>query len=167
MFDKKEYDKEYRRKNKERIAEYKLKNKESLNSYAKEYYLKNKEKIKANAKEYCKNNSNGRRNSRFKREYNFTLEEYILLHNKQEGVCAICGLPESALDNTSQQVKFLAIDHCHTTGDIRGLLCTLCNTAIGKFKDNPIIIRKAASYLENYINARTNTNKILTDTTKV
>ncbi len=42
----------------------------------------------------------------------------------------------------------LVIDHCHSTGAIRGLLCSNCNTAIGLLSDNPEIIRKAADYLE-------------------
>ena len=42
----------------------------------------------------------------------------------------------------------LCIDHDHTTGKVRGMLCHDCNTSLGKFRDNPDILRKAADYLE-------------------
>jgi hypothetical protein len=54
--------------------------------------------------------------------------------------CEVCG--------TVMQGKCLALDHCHETGIVRGLLCQTCNTGIGQFKDNPGLLRKAAAYLE-------------------
>lgn len=59
-------------------------------------------------------------------------------------VCAICGKPHEENKN-----KRLHVDHCHTTGAVRGLLCPACNTAIGKMKDSPDRLRAAADYLEN------------------
>lgn len=43
----------------------------------------------------------------------------------------------------------MAIDHCHKTGQVRGLLCTNCNTAIGLMKDSPERLEAAASYIRN------------------
>ncbi len=57
----------------------------------------------------------------------------------QGGVCGICGGRDRDRD--------LAIDHDHETGEIRGLLCSRCNTALGSFRDNPEIITAALSYL--------------------
>lgn len=62
----------------------------------------------------------------------------------QGGRCAICGKPQS------KSTKKLAIDHCHRTGVVRGLLCTGCNTGIGMLGDDPSRIREAATYVERH-----------------
>lgn len=82
-------------------------------------------------------------------KYNFgiTLAEYSKMIADQDNKCAICGQPETHKRNG--RIKALAVDHCHTTGKIRGLLCSDCNTGIGKMKDDPQVLRKAAEYLEN------------------
>jgi hypothetical protein len=67
--------------------------------------------------------------------------EYLRLSKLQNNLCAVCGEPEP-------YGRKLALDHCHTTGKIRGLLCTECNQGIGKLKDRPDILRQAAEYLE-------------------
>jgi hypothetical protein len=74
-------------------------------------------------------------------------ETFGRLFEEQGGVCKICGNPETHRRNG--RIKAIAIDHCHKTGVIRGLLCSDCNTGIGKLKDDPKILRQAAEYLEN------------------
>lgn len=69
--------------------------------------------------------------------YGLSEGDFISLMNNHRGCCAICG---DSLDN-------LNIDHCHTTGEVRGLLCNNCNCAIGLLKDNVDIILSAAYYL--------------------
>ncbi len=71
---------------------------------------------------------------------------YRSLSMKQNNVCAICNKPETA--KIHGNVKSLAVDHCHSTGRIRGLLCSKCNTAMGLLEDDPSIIRKMIAYLE-------------------
>jgi len=70
-----------------------------------------------------------------------TLAEYDALFKEQQGCCAICEAPQTGLN------KNLAVDHCHSTMVIRGLLCDNCNRALGQFKDNPTILTNAFNYL--------------------
>ena len=80
--------------------------------------------------------------------YGITLSQYVGLLSLQKGFCAICGEPEKTERNG--KLKRLAVDHCHETGIIRGLLCQKCNTAIGSLDHNIEILNKAIEYLENY-----------------
>lgn len=78
------------------------------------------------------------RKSRFK----MTFEDYQKKVEEQNGLCAICGNPPGK--------KSLAVDHCHKTGQIRGLLCGGCNIGIGHLKDSIELLKKALAYLEKY-----------------
>lgn len=78
-----------------------------------------------------------------KKLYNVTLEEYDLMLDQQNGGCAICGSPQG-----EGRSGILHVDHCHTTGRIRGLLCGNCNKALGCMKDSSDLLRKGAEYLE-------------------
>ena len=61
-------------------------------------------------------------------KYGITIEDYEKLLVSQNGVCAICsGEPDT-------RWKILAVDHCHKTGKVRGLLCMTCNTMIGRLE---------------------------------
>lgn len=71
------------------------------------------------------------------RSYGMKLDDYEALSQQQGGACLICK------DATSS----LVVDHCHTGGHVRGLLCGLCNTGLGAFKDNPRHLLEAAKYL--------------------
>ena len=73
--------------------------------------------------------------------YGLTVADYERMLTDRGHRCDICGNPEPR-DRT------LAVDHCHTTGKVRGLLCQACNTAIGKLRDDPTLIRRAAAYVE-------------------
>ena len=81
-------------------------------------------------------------NTKLKKRFGITLEEFDEMYKTQNGKCLICGVTESCLGHR------LAVDHCHTTGKIRGLLCKSCNTAIGNFKDNINNLKNAIIYLE-------------------
>lgn len=77
------------------------------------------------------------------RIHGITADQYDQMLADQGFQCAICGEPHK-----DEKFKRLHVDHCHETGKIRGLLCTLCNTALGKMKDDPDRLRKAADYIE-------------------
>jgi|TARA_S200002703_G_scaffold143930_1_gene137248 hypothetical protein len=84
--------------------------------------------------------------------YNMTEQELDKLH--EEKWCHICGITQTELNKKygykrTAQSK-LNIDHCHTTGKVRHLLCNNCNSMLGKAKDNPEILLKAVKYLKHY-----------------
>lgn len=79
--------------------------------------------------------------------YGITQEQYDAMHAAQGGVCAICGKPPKGGRTSS---KNLHVDHDHATGKIRGLLCNDCNPGLGKFMDDPNLLRLAAAYLERH-----------------
>ena len=67
----------------------------------------------------------------------------------QDGKCAICKREESACASITKKVRALAVDHCHVTGNVRGLLCRACNLGIGHFEDNLETLEEAIKYLED------------------
>jgi len=79
---------------------------------------------------------------RLKYKFGITLDDYNKMFAEQGGCCAICG------DHQSNHQRAFAVDHCHDTGKVRGLLCINCNTGIGKLNDDPALLRIAISYLE-------------------
>lgn len=83
------------------------------------------------------------REGNYKRKYGITTEQYNKIFKYQKGCCAICGKHQKIFKRS------FAVDHCHSTGEVRGLLCMNCNTAIGKFNDDVSLVLKAAAYLTN------------------
>lgn len=88
----------------------------------------------------------GARRRRLQDDYGLTPEEYAALLEAQSGVCAICERPERATRD-GEPVR-LAVDHCHATGVIRGLLCTACNRSLGLFGEDVELMASATRYLE-------------------
>lgn len=82
-----------------------------------------------------------------KKDYGLSREKYDALHAAQNGKCAICGTNESLVIR-GKKLR-LAVDHCHDTGAIRGLLCSQCNTGLGCFGDDPDRVEAAARYLRS------------------
>ena len=76
-------------------------------------------------------------------KYGITPEQYDEMVLAQGGVCAIC----KKADQTVAWAGRLHIDHCHTTGRVRGLLCSPCNIALGLIRDDPIVLLGMVDYL--------------------
>jgi len=111
---------------------------------SKEYYWKNRDKCLSQSIDWHKKNKPKGKESKWKQQgIKITHEEYVALFNKQDGKCALCFTPAEEL------TKSLAVDHSHTTGNIRGLLCGSCNQALGLFKDNIEVMKRALSYLDD------------------
>lgn len=75
--------------------------------------------------------------------HGITRNDYERMFTEQEGRCAICGGTES---RKGKRHAF-QVDHNHSTGVVRGLLCFECNVGLGKFKDSPVMLNRAAEYL--------------------
>jgi hypothetical protein len=86
-----------------------------------------------------------------KKKYNISLEDYNNTLVSQNNCCLICKLPETSISNKNNKVISLSVDHCHTTGKVRGLLCSNCNKGLGCFKDNISFLKEAIEYLNNNI----------------
>lgn len=82
-------------------------------------------------------------NSRLVYRYGVSVEVYAEMLSQQNGVCAICSKPPSPK-------RRLGVDHNHTTGFVRALLCQNCNAGIGMFDENPDIIAKVLGYLSAF-----------------
>ena len=80
-----------------------------------------------------------RRNIALKKKYGITVEDYDLLLKKQNGVCAICSREPGK--------RPLHVDHSHSTGKVRGLLCHQCNWYLGTIDADPAILDKITYYL--------------------
>lgn len=82
------------------------------------------------------------------RKFHMSSQDYDRMLRAQGGVCAICGHPETAR-GCRGTLKDLAVDHCHKTGRVRGLLCANCNQGLGRFKDDSLLLERASRYLES------------------
>ena len=83
--------------------------------------------------------------SRFGIEY----EDYVAMIEQQDNKCAICGREERRRWR-NKDTRALAVDHDHESGQIRGLLCADCNTAIGLMQDDVALLAKAIDYLQSH-----------------
>lgn len=101
---------------------------------------------KNNDKQNARWKTGGARDARYRKLFGISLEEYNRMFAEQGGVCKICLQPQDGL------TKNLAVDHCHKTGMIRGLLCKDCNIGLGAYKDNKQLLEKAIAYLTFYEN---------------
>lgn len=116
--------------------------------YNKKYYKRFKEKEKdrtlANYYKFKKDPEKKLkwRENQLKVKYNITIEEWDLMYESQEYKCAICETDEPCGNG------LMHVDHCHSTGNIRGLLCHHCNVALGSFKDSIEVLEKAIKYLK-------------------
>ncbi len=107
---------------------------EGARAYRKEYNASFPDKIKHNSLMY---------------KFGIGLPEYIQMAVDRGNKCDICGQPEK--QERAGKVKALAVDHDHKSGAIRGLLCSDCNTALGKFQDSKDLLTSAIAYLTKYM----------------
>jgi hypothetical protein len=133
------------------IEKYKaFNNNEKRKAYMKEYYKNNTEQLRKNTKKYrSKLIIQGNRDDyHLRRKFGFNRQHYDMMSMSQNHLCLICKQPETRI--IRGKVARLAVDHCHKTGKIRGLLCARCNLGIGRFEDSPELLRESAKYIEDH-----------------
>lgn len=121
--------------------------KECAKPVAREWHRKNRERSRATAAAWKAQNPDrcdAAKHRSNMRSYGITPERYDEMMAMQGHSCGICGKHQ---DN---EVKRLAVDHCHATGEVRALLCHNCNKALGLFRDSPDLLSMAAKYLEHF-----------------
>lgn len=101
--------------------------------------LTNPDKARAISKRGYDKNADIMRLRTILRKRGLTLDQYHSMAENQDFCCYLCGDCEP-----------LQVDHCHTTGRVRRMLCRLCNSALGQFRENPTLLRTAAAYVERY-----------------
>jgi len=138
-----EYAKQYRLKNLEKVRKYRR-------EYAKKWRAANPEKVlELNRKYHQLHVADGRYTPRRRAysqwRYGLTELEFKNLLKSQNNCCAICNYPIAY--DPAETEKQLTIDHCHSTGKVRGLLCRHCNSGLGQFGDSTETLAKAIQYL--------------------
>ena len=117
---------------------------EYMRIYGKRWYAKYCEAIRErNRKQYAGREIAVKREASLKSRYGMSLEDYDVMVTRQKGLCAICHRPPRGKTNGNK----LYVDHCHKSGQVRGLLCPGCNTALGQFYHDIDVLRQAIAYL--------------------
>ena len=114
-------------------------NRDKVNKTSRDSYQKNRERRRLLAR--SRYDPEKSKEERLLRRYGISLKEYRYLLLKQNNLCAIC-------EKEDCNSRSLAVDHCHVTGKIRGLLCVSCNNLLGRAKDSVSTLRRAVKYLE-------------------
>lgn len=84
--------------------------------------------------------------ARLKRQYGITPDDYDRLLKEQGGKCGVCGCADPP--KRQGNATHWHVDHCHETGNVRGILCYRCNSGLGNFKDNVDSLQAAIAYLK-------------------
>lgn len=105
-------------------------------------------KVDRDGRRTYKMTAEAQRHYGLKRFYGIDLAKYQEMLLAQNGVCAICKKPETSVVNG--KIKPLAVDHCHNSEKIRGLLCARCNQAIGLVNEDVNILSSAIDYLRTH-----------------
>lgn len=113
---------------------------ESASKYAKD----NREKTSKRKMDWAKNNPDRVESNRLSKLYGITTETYREILESQDFACAICAYVPSSGD------KALHVDHNHKTGNVRGLLCHRCNSALGFLRDSEEVCLSTLKYLRRH-----------------
>lgn len=125
------------------------KNKELILKKRKDKYWANREEHSKKTKEYRSKNRHLERNRRLIKKYGISIEDFDKMYNSQNGKCATCN---KLCPNNSR--NGLYVDHNHSNGKLRSLLCSNCNRVLGLIAENKTTLENMIKYLE-YHNEKT------------
>lgn len=91
-----------------------------------------------------------RKRSILKQKYGLNQGMYDAMYAQQEGKCAICKNPETKKYRITGEVQMLGVDHNHSTGKVRELLCDNCNVSLGRLRENPDTMIAMAAYVRKH-----------------
>ena len=125
--------------------------KECRREAARARYKKNPKPHVERNRKYREGNPDKIRCLKFRTVFGITLEEYERMSATQNNLCAICKLPETSLNNQKVGgVRRLAVDHNHKTGQVRELLCSHCNKALGSAREDIKILSRMIEYIKKH-----------------
>lgn len=140
-----------REENIKKASEWKKANREHINKKIQEDRIENPEKYKAWAANHRKIQGQRRNDYEVSRLRGLPLERYYKMIEEQNNRCAICNKEETRrAKSKSGKIARLCIDHDHTTGQVRALLCHNCNVVVGHSKEDISILEKTINYLKSH-----------------
>lgn len=104
------------------------------------------------ARIWATNNPRKRADRLLRLRFSIGIDEYERIAEAQGHKCAVCGRDERDIDKRSGKRRRLAVDHCHKTGEVRGLLCGFCNRALGMLDEDIAMLQRAIMYLQKHRN---------------
>lgn len=136
----KEYNRKYYAENRAKMRagmkKWRDNNLEAHRAASRRYHHENRDTVLPQKRAHWKENAGAINARRREKKFGLSPEAYAAMHEAQGGCCAIC-----------REDRKLVVDHNHSTGAVRSLLCSPCNTAIGLLKEDPKLMRAAIKYL--------------------
>lgn len=114
-------------------------NPEKQNAASMRWYWKNKPRAASNGT-----------NWHYRKHYGITYAQFVDLYESVKGICPICSTPMVLSGPRKNRRLNAVLDHCHETGQNRGVICSGCNIGLGMLKDSPKVLASAVAYLERY-----------------
>jgi hypothetical protein len=149
--------------NEEKASEFfhkKKKSKDGLHNYCKyctasknkKWYECNKEQHAAScASWYSRNKEKANRLStewHYQNRYGISYDDFLKRMEDQQNLCAVCNTTLSL--GSYKSASRAVLDHCHSSNNLRSVLCNACNSGLGHFRDKPELLEKAANYLRKH-----------------
>jgi len=143
-----EYARSWRKRNPDKVREHtrrsRIKNKDKIRERQRKWLKDNAESHREYSRQWYLDNKTRVKDLQLQRIHGISLDEYYSLLSDQSGVCAICKSPDPIKGD------HFHVDHCHSTNQVRGLLCAHCNVGIGHFKDSHDLLEEAVRYIRRF-----------------